>query len=222
MRRLASRSTRSSSGTSIYSARLTRSAFRSSAESSAAACGLVRGKPSRIAPRAASGSESRSRKTPAIVSSGTSSPRLMYVSASRPSGLSAATAARRTSPEPRTGRPSRRDRIGACVPFPAPGAPRRTRMVTVPAAPSADEAFVVAHHELRLELLHRLDDDADHDEQARSPEADPAETGDERGHHLRRHGDDAQEQRTGDRDPEHDLREVVLRRSPRSDPWYEP
>ena len=43
----------------------------------------------------ASGWSSRSRKTPTIVASGTSWPRFMYRSASRPSGVRAATAARR-------------------------------------------------------------------------------------------------------------------------------
>ena len=32
--------------------------------------------------------------------------------------------------------------------------------------PSPDEAFVVAHHQLRLDLLHRLDHDGHHDQQA--------------------------------------------------------
>ena len=40
-----------------------------------------------------------------------------------------ATAARNRSPVARTGMPSRAARIGACVPFPAPGAPSRTMTV---------------------------------------------------------------------------------------------
>ena len=36
---------------------------------------------------------------------------------------------------------------------------------------SPDEAFVVAHHQLGLDLLHRLDDDGHDDQQARAAEA---------------------------------------------------
>ena len=82
-------------------------------------------------------------------------------STSRPSSLPRATAARSRSPEARTGTPSARARIGAWVPLPAPGAPRQDATVIAPTQPRlADEPFVVAHHELRLDLLHRLDDDA--------------------------------------------------------------
>ena len=47
--------------------------------------------------------------------------------------------------------------LEAAAPREAPGSP--------------DEALVVAHHQLGLELLHRLDDHRDHDEQGRAAEA---------------------------------------------------
>src|SRR5438874_7598625 len=144
----------------------------------------------------------------------------MYRSASRPRAVSAATADRSTSPEARTGRPSRSPRIGAWVPLPAPGAPSTTRILigrraaarterrrpaaSAASSPSADEAFVVAHHQLRLELLHGLDDDAHHDQQARAAEADPAKARDDSRDDLRGHGDDPEEERPGNRDPEDD------------------
>ena len=56
----------------------------------------------------------------------------MYRSASRPSGVPAATAARRRSPEARIGTPSPSAMTGACVPFPAPGAPRSTTTFIAP------------------------------------------------------------------------------------------
>ena len=49
----------------------------------------------------------------------------------------------------------------AWVPFPAPGGPNRAR----PASPTySEEALVVAHHHLRLHLPHRVERDADHDQ----------------------------------------------------------
>jgi len=38
---------------------------------------------------------------------------------------------------------------------------------------SSDEPFVVPHQELSLDLLHRFDDDADHDQQAGAAEGNP-------------------------------------------------
>src|ERR1044072_592013 len=93
----------------------------------------------------------------------------MYRSASRPSGVPAATAARSSAPEARIGTSSRVAIAGACVPFPAPRGPSRTMTLTIgdgagPPA-SADESLVVPHHELRFDLLHGLDHDRDDDQQ---------------------------------------------------------
>ena len=79
---------------------------------------------------------------------------------------------RNRSPVATCGSPSRSARTGACVPLPAPGPPRSTSTHASP-----DEAFVVAHHQLRLDLLHGFDHDADHDEDARAAKAEAAEPG---------------------------------------------
>ena len=115
------------------------------------------------------GWSSRSRNTPTIVVVGHE-----LAAVHVPLGLAAeracraATAARSRSPDARTGMPRCSARIGAWVPLPAPGAPRST--ITVIGLP--DEPFVVAHQELRLDLLHRLDDDADDDQEAGAAEGD--------------------------------------------------
>ena len=80
------------------------------------------------------------------------------------------------------------------------------------AASSSDEAFVVAHHQLRLDLLHRLDDDADHDQEAGAAEARSADrSGTRTATSDGGSGHDAEEQGAGERDPGHDPGEVVLR-----------
>src|SRR3990170_8436234 len=95
------------------------------------------------------------------------------------------TAVRNRSPVATCGMPSRSERMSAWVPLPAPGAPSRTTTVTRlgrrpppgTVAASSDEAFVVAHHELRFDLLHRLDDDRHDDQQPRTAEGDARQGG---------------------------------------------
>ena len=94
-------------------------------------------------------------------------------SASRPSSVPCATAPRRMSPVAMYGRPKSSRRRSACVPLPAPGGPSRIRFSSRHGASTAEpcatallqEALVVAHHQLRLELLHRVERDADDDQQ---------------------------------------------------------
>src|SRR4026209_2135840 len=57
----------------------------------------------------------------------------------------------------------------AWVPFPAPGGPRIT-MSSGMALRLFEEALVVPHHHLRLHLAHRVERDADHDQDRRAPE----------------------------------------------------
>src|SRR5436190_5172022 len=209
--------------------RSTRRPASASAVSRAPAWIRVRGKPSRMAPARASGCSRRSRKTRTIVSSGTSWPRLMYRSASRPSAVPLATAARSRSPDASTGTPRWRERTGACVPLPAPGDPRSTTTVIggggEPArrpTSSSNESFVVAHEELRLDLLHRLDDDTDDDQQARAAEGDRRQGREDQPEKRRQGRHDPQEQRAGDRDPGDDPGEVIRRRATRPDARDEP
>src|SRR3954453_19416974 len=189
----------------------TRRSASASASSSASAWTTVRGNPSRIAPSTASVASRRSRNTRTIVASGTSWPRLMYRSASRPSAVPFATAARRRLPEARTGIPRRSARIGAWVPLPAPGAPSRKRTVT--RSRSSDEAFVVAHHQLRLDLLHRLHHHRDDDQQARATEPESAKIGETERDDRWRDRHDREEQGARKGDPRDDPGEVVLCRA---------
>ena len=74
------------------------------------------------------------------MSSGTSLPASMYRRASMPSGVPSRTAARNRSPVATIGIPSRSARIGACVPFPAPGGPSRMTTFIPPSARMAFDA----------------------------------------------------------------------------------
>src|SRR5919198_669217 len=47
----------------------------------------------------------------------------------------------------------------ACVPFPAPCGPSKSTFTAL-----LEEALVAAHHHLRLHLPHRVERDADHDQ----------------------------------------------------------
>src|SRR5215208_1612217 len=78
-------------------------------------------------------------------------------------------------------------RRSAWVPLPAPGGPRRMRFSSLKARTLLKEALVVAHHQLRLELLHRVQGDADDDQDRGSAEVEVRgslvdEDGRERGH----------------------------------------
>src|SRR5260221_6204579 len=146
-----------------------------------------------------------------VSSSGTSSPRSMYPPASKPRGVPRLTAARNMSPVARWSSPSRSARMGAWVPLPAPGAPNRATTFMGLLDTSANEAFVVPHHQLRLDLLHRLHDNAHDDEDDRPAQAQATKLGHVRTHHVRRHGDDPQEERPRDGDPEDHPGEVILR-----------
>src|SRR5437867_8393001 len=93
------------------------------------------------------------------ISSGTSSPLSMYSLASRPSAVSFSTLPRKMSPVAMSGVPYRLARWCACVPFPAPGGPNNANRTALP-----EETFVVAHQQLRFELLHGLKRHSDGDQ----------------------------------------------------------
>src|SRR5207237_5672401 len=84
----------------------------------------------------------------------------------RPKGVPSCKASRNISPVETQGMPRCSDSRDAWVPLPAPWRPT-TRMITTG---SSQEALVVAHHELALDLLHGLEGDAHHDEDGRAAE----------------------------------------------------
>src|SRR4051812_6429292 len=107
-------------------------------------------------------------------SSGTRLPLPMNSLALTPSGVFFATASRRRSPvETGTAWASVLTR-SACVPLPPPGGPKKASRtsLTLPAADTAGlhEALVVAHEEVRFDLLHHVERDADDDQDARAAE----------------------------------------------------
>src|SRR5262249_30758609 len=121
--------------------------------------------------------------------SGTSSPRAMIGLACSPRGVPFAMLSRSMSPVERCGTPYLRASSFACVPFPAPGGPRRitarcslscgrapaTSLGAMLLAPTAEttlrsETFVIAHHKLRFKLLHGVHRDTHDDEQRRTAE----------------------------------------------------
>src|SRR5580658_5461405 len=117
--------------------------------------------------------------------SGTSSPRYMIGLAFIPSGVPLAMCSRSMSPVERCGTEYLPASFFACVPFPAPGGPRKitarlsssagrfsgtTGLVAIvlpstaqPALPS--KTFVIPHHQLRFELLDRIHGHADDDQE---------------------------------------------------------
>src|ERR1700733_5752599 len=85
------------------------------------------------------------------------------------------------SPVERCGTPKYLATCLACVPLPAPGGPRKITArpsvwrctSSIPAAPQLsflDEALVIAHHQLCLDLLHSIHGHAHHNEQRSAAE----------------------------------------------------
>src|SRR5215475_8252743 len=148
----------------------------------------VRGNPSNTNPCEQSGRSIRSATMRSTIESGTSSPRAMIGWARWPSEVPCDTCSRSMSPVERCGAENRRASSFAWVPFPAPGGPRKItarssfscgRMSEVTPsspsdyrtlAPAADpafpcESFIVAHDQLRFQLLDGVHSDADDDQQ---------------------------------------------------------
>src|SRR3954453_19599268 len=108
----------------------------------------------------------------------------------------------------------------AWVPLPAPGGPRRTRFSSGIGPLLFQEALVVAHHELRLELLHRVERHADHDQDRRSAEEEVrAGLADQE---RRQRGHQGKEDRAGKRQPRQDAVQIFGRRPAWPHPGYEP
>src|SRR2546430_9233955 len=161
---------------------------------------------------------------PRITLSGTSFPSSMYFFASRPSGVSARTAARRMSPVVIFGNPSRSARTFPWVALPEPGAPNR-RMNTAslhvalaPAeldAPFLHEAVVMAQQQMLLYLLYRVEGHAHDDEQRRAAEAE-RHVEDVR-HDDRQHRHQRQEKRARQSDTGENFIDIVSRGGTRID-----
>ena len=98
--------------------------------SRASACARFLGKPSSMKPLAMSDLASLSSTMPMTISSGTSSPRSMYAPAVLPFSVPEATASLSMSPVVITGMPYMPLIIRALVPFPEPGGPRMTILVS--------------------------------------------------------------------------------------------
>src|SRR6266513_3136099 len=168
----------------------------SSTSSSFSACWSVRGKPSSTKPWSMSpSSANRSSTILSVRSSGTRSPRFMYSSASRPAGVPTAAAARNRSPVETCSMPYRSARRAACVPFPAPCLPSRTRRgpLLIGALRLREETLVVAHHQLAVDLLHRFERDAHGDQQRGAAERELSDIP-QREHQQRRDRDRCEEQ----------------------------
>ena len=169
--------------------------------SSASAWATVRGNPSRTKPLAASGRASRSSTRPITTSSGTSAARVHVALGLEPERRVPAAPPRAACRRWRPGaRPTRRRAARACVPLPAPGAPRKiTRMLTRGLRLLAQEALVVPHEQMRLHLADGIQGHADHDEQAGAAEVERrVEPADEE---VREHRDQGEEDRPRQRDP---------------------
>src|SRR6266536_2741440 len=175
--------------------------------SSSYAWAIVRGKPSSRNPPLASSCASRSRTIAIVTSSGTRSPASMYFLASLPRSVPPDTFARKMSPVEIFGMLKFSAMNSAWVPLPAPGGPTRTSLTHCLPSPLAQEAFVVALHQLALDLLHRVEGDADHVQHGGATEREVlvVAAGD-REEEVRQDGNDAQVDRAGKGDTrQHEL-----------------
>src|SRR3954467_7855355 len=204
VRRPDSRRTTSSSSTTSSSTTSSGVPPSSSMSLNVFACGTLRGKPSRRKPLRASSSSSRATTIPIVISSGTRSPASMNFFACCPSSVPWLTLARKMSPVEILGIPRCAEMNWACVPFPAPGGPTRTSLIS--GSPLPEEALVVTQHQLALDLLRGVETHADEDEDGRAAEGEglagaSAATRQEGDRDDRQHGDRGQVQRPGEGDP---------------------
>src|SRR5436305_13235286 len=141
----------------------------------------------------------------------------MYRLASTPSGVPWATFARKMSPVEILGTARCAAMNSAWVPLPAPGGPTSTSLTRAPRCaaplrPLAEEPFVVALHQLALDLFDGFQTDADDDQYRGTAEGEvlpvAADHVDEQ---VGQHRDDGQVHRAGQRDPAQDEVEVLGR-----------
>src|SRR3954469_15321482 len=139
----------------------------------------------------------------------------MYRLASIPSSVPWETLARKMSPVEIAGISKWSAMNLAWVPLPAPGGPMMISRI------SAQESFVVALLELALDLLHRVERDAHHDQDRRATEREVLVRVDEHEGDERDQGDETEVQRARQRDAGQDVGQVVLGRLARPDPGDE-
>src|SRR3954452_9177921 len=112
--------------------------------------------------------------------------------------------------------------LAAWGPLPAPGGPSRMRLssLTGRADYLFEEALVVPHHQLRLELLHRVQRDADDDEDRGAAEVEVRRG--LRDEDRRQSRDDGQIDRARERQSGEDAIQELGRRPPGSHPGDDP
>src|SRR3954453_5207775 len=157
----------------------------------------------------------------------------MYRFASSPSSVPSDTLARKMSPVEMAGILKWSAMNLAWVPLPAPGGPISTSLIAgsrwssrreeraACRDPSSEESFVVALLQLALDLLHRVQRDADHDEDRGAAEGEVLVGVDEDQGDQRDERHEPQVHRTGERDAGQDVGQVVLGRLARPDPGDE-
>src|SRR3954471_24167549 len=150
-----------------------------------------------------------------VTSLGTYSPSSMNRLAWTPRGVPSETLARKMSPVEIAGILKCSAMNLAWVPLPAPGGPMMISGI------SAQESFVVALLELALDLLHRVERDAHHDQDRRATEREVLVRVDEHEGDERDQGDETEVQRARQRDAGQDVGQVVLGRLARPDPGDE-
>src|SRR5262245_9589601 len=147
-----------------------------------------------------------------VNSSGTRRPSSRIGATCRPSSDPSATAARNMSPVATWGTPYPSAIRFAWVPLPDPCGPKM-RMRTG-ARLLLQEAFVGAHHHLRLHLPHGVERDSDDDQHRRSAEGsrgrlrEPAVADEE----AREDSDSCEEERSREREPREHTVEILRRR----------
>src|SRR5690349_11179109 len=167
-----------------------------------------------------------------VTSSGTYSPASMKRCASLPRGVPWETLARKMSPVEIAGIPKCSATNLAWVPLPAPGGPISTSLIgrrwssrreggATCRNPSSQESFVVALLQLALDLLHRVQRDADHDEDRGAAEGEVLVGVDEDQRDQRDERHEPEVQSPGERDAGQDVGQVVLGRLARPDPGDE-
>src|SRR6187200_1325946 len=119
------------------------------------------------------------------------------------------------SPVEIAGMPNRSATTWAWVPLPAPGGPMKISLI------SAQESFVVALLELALDLLHRVERNAHHDQDGRATEREVLVRADDGDGDQRDQGDQGEVERAWQRDAGQDVVEVLLSRLARPDPGDE-